>query len=88
VSDPVLALAVEPAEDRRRRRCIEVLELALAEAKDGRGFESVFIIGTYPDSTRIREYWTATRSGLDVVGRLEYLKAALLADMHGPGDAV
>lgn len=85
MSGAVRELGVEPAEDRRRRLCIELLEMMLAEAKEGRGFESAFFLATYPDSTRLRNAWTAGLSVYDVVARLEHLKHELLADVRDSG---
>jgi hypothetical protein len=79
---PVRELGVEPADERRRRLCIDLLERMLSEAKEGRGFETAFFLATYPDSTRLRDAWTSGLSTYDVLARIEHLKHELLADMR------
>jgi hypothetical protein len=78
-----IALAVQPADEKRRQLCVDLLEKMLAEAKEGTGFETVFFIATFPDTTVVRHAWTAGLTFLDVVGRLEHLKHELLADARG-----
>jgi hypothetical protein len=82
VSGP-LKLAVAPKEDKQRERCIQFLEEALAEARNGRGFDAVFIYATHPDSLTTRHFRTCGFSLIQVVGVLEYAKHEVLADMHG-----
>lgn len=79
---PVREIGVLPAEEKDRLSCIELLEKLLSEAKSGRGFESVFLLATYPDSGAVRQAWTRSCSTLGIVGRLEHLKHEILATMH------
>jgi hypothetical protein len=75
-------MGITPEDERRRALCIDLLERMLEEAKDGRGFETAFFIGTYSYDGTVRNAWTEGQSTLDAVGRLEHLKHELLADMH------
>ena len=78
----VKQLGVQHVDEKRRARNVELLERILAEAKEGSGFETVFFLGTFPDSTSYRTGWTVGLSTYDVVARLEHLKHELLADLR------
>jgi hypothetical protein len=83
MSHPTVAeIGVTPAEKRRRDLCVDLLERMLREATEGRGFETAFFIGTYPDNGHIRNAWTEGLSTFDILARLEHLKHELLADMR------
>jgi hypothetical protein len=83
MSEPtLLRLAVAPAEDEQRQRCIDLLETALAEAKSGRGFDAVVIFATYQDSMSIRQLLSTGYSHIQLVGYLEHAKHELLAGIH------
>jgi Na+-translocating ferredoxin:NAD+ oxidoreductase RnfG subunit len=82
----VQSLGVTPIQEQRRNACVEALEKMLTEAREGQGFESVFILATYPDNGKVRQLWPAGTSTLKVVGALEHLKHELLADMREFGE--
>jgi hypothetical protein len=82
VSGRVIELGVSPAAEAQRKDCIALLEEALAEAKKGRGFDAVFILATYPDSTTVHRMQTCGYSSIQVAGVLEYIKHGVLAHMH------
>jgi hypothetical protein len=83
VSEPTpLRLAVDRADEAQRKDCIALLEEALAEAKKGRGFDAVFILATYPDSTTVHRMQTCGFSSIQVAGVLEYIKHGVLAHMY------
>lgn len=77
-----LKLAVAPAEDEQRKRCIAMLEDALRDAKSGRGFDAVFIFATFPDSTTTRHMISCGFSTIQAVGILAHTQHELLASMH------
>ncbi len=82
-----IPLPVQPEDERRRLKCIELLERLLAEAKEGKGFETAFFIATLPDTTDLRWGRTEGLSTLDCVGRIEHLKHEMLQDMReGDGE--
>ena len=78
----VQKIGVEPVQEERRKRCISFLEEILEQAKKGPGYESIFMVLTYPDVTSVHHAWTGCGDTVDMVGRLEYLKHELLADMR------
>ncbi len=78
----VRPLGVQPLDEKRRAANVDLLERMLAEAKEGAGFESVFFLGTFPDSTSYRTAWTTGLSTYDVLARIEHLKHELLADLR------
>jgi hypothetical protein len=79
---PVLQLGVSSAEEKQRQDCVALLEEALVEAKKGRGFDAVFIVATYPDSTTLSRMQSCGFSSIQAVGVLEHLKHGLLAHMR------
>jgi hypothetical protein len=78
----VVAIGTRRQDEKLRDLCIDLLERMLAEAKEGRGFETVFLLATFPDSTSYRTAWTVGLSTYEVVARLEHLKHELLADLR------
>ena len=78
----VREIGIEPVQEERRKRCINFLEKLLEQAKKGPGYESIFMVMTYPDVTSVHHAWTGCGDTVDMVGRLEHLKFELLADMR------
>jgi hypothetical protein len=75
----VREIGITPQEDERRANNVAILEALLAEAREGRGFEQVMLVATFPDSTQVRYAFSRGMSVTDTLGKLEYLKFQLLA---------
>jgi hypothetical protein len=86
VSETVAQIGVAPVPEQRRVKCIDLLERMLAEAKSGAGFETVFILATFPDSHQFRTAWPGGLSTYDVIARLEHLKHELLSDVRASAE--
>jgi hypothetical protein len=78
----VREIGVTPAQEQRKQDAIAVLEELLGEAKEGKGFETVFVVAVQAEHGNIRYRWPAGGSTFDLVARLEALKHELLADVH------